>query len=253
MIFFFVRYCVAYVNWSRSFVLKNCWHVFKMSSQAWDLQVGYGFELVICVCLASIALRPHQRSSFMWSQCDRCCLRFMPVLMDRTSGPRARQCASAAPPGNLPCGAVLAHWPLLDSNRMGAHTAMCAGGVLVLLSILLLFITTYISLGGCRILYASGCLCVFLGSLFVVPSSNRAVISGGLRVERPPWSQHQTCATQRLRRQTTAFKATASERYRCLTSCRIIPRQLWPHQRAKNTRSVCTSAASCAVPSVFVT
>ena len=28
----------------------------------------------------------------------------------------------------LPCGAALAHWPLLDSNRMGAHTAMCAGG-----------------------------------------------------------------------------------------------------------------------------
>ena len=31
-------------------------------------------------------------------------------------GPRARQCASAA----------LAHWPPLDSNRMGAHTAICA-------------------------------------------------------------------------------------------------------------------------------
>ena len=35
----------------------------------------------------------------------------------------------------LPCGAALAHWPLLDSNRMGAHTAMCAGEILVLLSI----------------------------------------------------------------------------------------------------------------------
>ena len=29
-------------------------------------------------------------------------------------------------------------WPLLDSNRMGAHAAMCAGGLLVLLSISLL-------------------------------------------------------------------------------------------------------------------
>ena len=28
------------------------------------------------------------------------------------------------------------HWPLLDSNRMGAQTTMCAGEVLVLLSIL---------------------------------------------------------------------------------------------------------------------
>ena len=40
----------------------------------------------------------------------------------------------------LPCGAALVHWPQLDSNRMGAHTAMCAGGVLVLLSILLLLL-----------------------------------------------------------------------------------------------------------------
>ena len=40
----------------------------------------------------------------------------------------------------LPCGAALAHWPLLDSNRVGAHTTMCAGGVLVLLSILLLLL-----------------------------------------------------------------------------------------------------------------
>ena len=40
----------------------------------------------------------------------------------------------------LPCGAALAHWPLLESNRMGAHTAMCAGGVLVLLSISLLLL-----------------------------------------------------------------------------------------------------------------
>ena len=27
----------------------------------------------------------------------------------------------------LQCGAALAHWPPLDSKRMGAHTAMCAG------------------------------------------------------------------------------------------------------------------------------
>ena len=40
----------------------------------------------------------------------------------------------------LPCGAGLAHWPLLVSNRMGAHTAMCAGRVLVLLSILILLL-----------------------------------------------------------------------------------------------------------------
>ena len=40
----------------------------------------------------------------------------------------------------LPCGGALAHWPLLDSNRMGAHTAMCAWGVQVQLSILLLLL-----------------------------------------------------------------------------------------------------------------
>ena len=63
-------------------------------------------------------------------------------------GPRARQCASAA----------LAHWPQLDSNRMGAHTAMCAGGVLVLLSMSLLLslltsategVEMFMRLGGC--------------------------------------------------------------------------------------------------------
>ena len=57
----------------------------------------------------------------------------------------------------------LAHWPLLDSNRMGAHTAMCAGRVLVLLSIITIstIITIYISHGGCRNVYASGGSCVF--------------------------------------------------------------------------------------------
>ena len=64
----------------------------------------------------------------------------VPIKKGARRGPRARQCASAAPHGNLPCGAALAHWPLLDSNRMGAHTAMCAGEVQVLLSILLLFL-----------------------------------------------------------------------------------------------------------------
>ena len=69
-------------------------------------------------------------------------------------GVRARQCASAAPHGNLPCDAALAHWPLLDSIRMGAHTAMCAGRVLVLLSILLLTSATegvemFVRLGVC--------------------------------------------------------------------------------------------------------
>ena len=58
----------------------------------------------------------------------------------------------------LPCGAALAHLPLLDSNRMGAHTAMCVGRVLVLFSILLrlsLFtsategVDMFMRLGGC--------------------------------------------------------------------------------------------------------
>ena len=40
----------------------------------------------------------------------------------------------------LPCGAALAQWPPLDSNRMGAHTTMLAGGVLVPLSILRLLL-----------------------------------------------------------------------------------------------------------------
>ena len=58
----------------------------------------------------------------------------------------------------LPCGAALAHWPLLDSSRMGAHTAMCAGRVPALLSILLLLllftsatedVEIFMRLGGC--------------------------------------------------------------------------------------------------------
>ena len=87
------------------------------------------------------------------SQCDRCCLRFMPVLMDRAARSPFHQKKKG-----LPCGAALAHWPLLDSNRVGAHTTMCAGGVLVLLSIflLLLLLTSapegvemFMRLGGC--------------------------------------------------------------------------------------------------------
>ena len=74
----------------------------------------------------------------------------------------ARQCASAAPHGNLPCGAALAHWRSLDSNRMGAHTAMCAGGVPVLLSILLLLLLLTSATEGVEMFYASGGLCVFL-------------------------------------------------------------------------------------------
>ena len=60
----------------------------------------------------------------------------------------------------LPCGAALAHWPLLDSNRTGAHTAMCAGGAPVLFSILLLLLLIYISHGGCRNVYPSEGVCV---------------------------------------------------------------------------------------------
>ena len=77
-------------------------------------------------------------------------------------GVRARQCASAVPHGNLRCGAALAHWPLLDSNCMGAHTAMCAGGSTSTTFNIITIITTYISHGGCRNVYASGGLCVFL-------------------------------------------------------------------------------------------
>ena len=72
-------------------------------------------------------------------------LQFLSGLMDRAArspfhcgtghvGVRARANA------RLSCGAALAHWPLLDSNRMAVHTAMCAGGVLVLLSISLLLL-----------------------------------------------------------------------------------------------------------------
>ena len=50
------------------------------------------------------------------------------------------------------------------------------------------------------------------------------------------------------KRQTTACETAASERKRCLTSCRITLRLLCPRQRAKNTWSiVCASAASCSL------
>ena len=59
----------------------------------------------------------------------------------------------------LPCGAALAHWPLLDSNRMGAHTAMFAGGVLVLLSILLLILLLTPATEGVE-MFIRLCVCV---------------------------------------------------------------------------------------------
>ena len=69
-------------------------------------------------------------------------------------GPRA--------PMRQRCGArQLVHWPLLDSNRMGAHTATCAGGSTSTAFNIISIITTYISDGGCRNVYASGGLCVF--------------------------------------------------------------------------------------------
>ena len=73
------------------------------------------------------------------------------------NGPSSSLCRSIKKKG-LPCGAALAHWPLLDSNRVGAHTTMCAGGVPVLLSILVLLllltsapegVEMFMRLGGC--------------------------------------------------------------------------------------------------------
>ena len=92
------------------------------------------------MCLASLA--GGDGWIFMRSQCNRRCLRFMPVLVDRAArrsivvwstsrSPRAPMPRGVCDGLRLPYVAALARWPLLDSNRMGAHTAMCAGGVLV--------------------------------------------------------------------------------------------------------------------------
>ena len=99
------------------------------------------------------------RRCVMRSQCDRCCLRFMLVLMDRAArssfhqkkkkgarrGPRARQCASAAPHATRQqsCGCAY------SDVRWGSTGTIT-------------MITTYISHGGRRNVYASGWLCVFL-------------------------------------------------------------------------------------------
>ena len=81
-------------------------------------------------------------------------------------GARRGPARASAPRGvcdglRLPCGGALAHWPLLDSNRMGAHTAMCAGKVLVLLSILLLLFLFTSATDGLEMFSASVGLCVF--------------------------------------------------------------------------------------------
>ena len=94
-------------------------------------------------------------------------------------GPRARQCASAAPHGNLPCGAALVHWPLLDSNRMGAHTAMCAGRVPVLLSILLPLLPLTSATEGVEMFMRLG-VCVS----FWLPKPDQTIIRRWLR-QRP--------------------------------------------------------------------
>ena len=54
-----------------------------------------------------------------------------------------------------------AHWPPIDSNRLGAHTAMCAGGVLVLLAILLLSLLFTSATEGVKMFMRLGVVCVF--------------------------------------------------------------------------------------------
>ena len=82
----------------------------------------------------------------------------MPLWSGARRGPRVPMPRGVCHGLRLPCGAALAHWPLLDSSRMGAHTAMCAGRVLVLVPIkllLLLFASAteggemFMRLGGC--------------------------------------------------------------------------------------------------------
>ena len=59
----------------------------------------------------------------------------VPLWYGARRGPRAPTPRGVCDGLRLPCGAALARWPLLDCNRMRPHTAMCAGEVLVLLSI----------------------------------------------------------------------------------------------------------------------
>ena len=72
----------------------------------------------------------------------------------------------------LPCGEALAHWPLLDSNRMGAYTAMFAGRVLVLLSISLLLLLLTPATEGVELFMRLG-VCVSFWLPYEFPGSVR--------------------------------------------------------------------------------
>ena len=126
------------------------------------------------------------RRCVMRSQCDRCCLRFMPVLMDRAARSPFHQKKNC-----LPCGAALAHWPLLDSDRVGAHATMCAGGVLVLLSILLLLllltsalerVEMFMRLGVCVSLWLPMNRFYFVRRLFVSRLPKGPIVLDGRRI-----------------------------------------------------------------------
>ena len=117
---------------------------------------------------------PPPRRCVMRSQCDRCCLRFMPVLMDRAArspfhqkrgarrGPRGRQCASAAPHGNLPCGAALA--AARQQSYGCAYSDVRWRSTSTTFNIITIT-TTHISHGGCRNVFASGGFVCLFGSL----------------------------------------------------------------------------------------
>ena len=89
----------------------------------------------------------------------------------------------------LPCGAALAHWP-------GAHTAMCAGGVPVPLSILLLLLLFTSATEHVEMFVRLGVVCLF-GSLSTGCAKNdelkrRGTNVGSRRSARSLWKNSWT-------------------------------------------------------------
>ena len=103
----------------------------------------------------------------------------VPFWYGARRGPRAPMPRGVCDGLRLPCGAALGHWPLLDSNRMGAHTAMCAGRAPVLLSILLLLLLFTSTTEGGEMFMRLG-VCVFSAPRRLFSDSCFGTLSSGL-------------------------------------------------------------------------